>query len=73
MVYHPDFPHYFYVCSDTAYCMCHCQMQYISLSNFKFADFFLLFPSFHAFNSLKNKRIITLPQKVNIHVHFTNT
>lgn len=43
---------------------------HISMSNYKFADFFLLFPSLCAFNSLKNKKNITHPQKVNINVTF---
>lgn len=53
------------------YYSCHCVDPHISMSNYKFADFFLLFPSLCAFNSLKNKKNITHPQKVNINVTLT--
>lgn len=46
---------------------------HISMSNYKFADFFLLFPSLCAFNSLKNKKNVTLLLKVNINVTFNHS
>lgn len=48
-------------------------LVHISMSNYKFADFFLLFPSLCAFNSLKNKKNVTLLLKVNINVIFNRS
>lgn len=48
-------------------------LVHIFMSNYKFADFFLLFPSLCAFNSLKNKKNVTLLLKVNINVIFNHS